>query len=30
VEVVNMGDLGHTAAFSNPDQYVEFLEQALA
>ena len=30
VEVVNMGDLGHTAAFSNPDKYVEFLEQALA
>jgi len=30
VEMVNMGDLGHTAAFSNPDKYVEFLEQALA
>ncbi len=30
VEVVNMGDMGHTAAFSNPDRYVEFLEQALA
>ncbi len=29
VEVVNMGDMGHTAAFSNPDKYVEFLEQAL-
>jgi pimeloyl-ACP methyl ester carboxylesterase len=29
VEVVNMGDLGHTAAFSNLDKYVEFLEQAL-
>jgi len=30
VEVVNMGNLGHTAAFSNPNKYVEFLEQALA
>ena len=30
VEVVNMGDLGHTSAFSNPGKYVEFLEQALA
>jgi pimeloyl-ACP methyl ester carboxylesterase len=30
VAVVNMGDLGHTSAFSNPDKYVEFLEQALA
>jgi pimeloyl-ACP methyl ester carboxylesterase len=30
VEMVNMGDLGHTSAFSNPDKYVEFLEQALA
>jgi len=29
VEVVNMGDLGHTAAFSNPDKYVKFLEQAF-
>ncbi len=29
VEVVNMGDMGHTAAFSNPGKYVEFLEQAL-
>lgn len=29
VEVVNMGDMGHTAAFSNPDRYVELLEQAL-
>jgi pimeloyl-ACP methyl ester carboxylesterase len=29
VAVVNMGDLGHTSAFSNPDKYVEFLEQAL-
>lgn len=29
VEVVNMGDLGHTSAFSNPGKYVEFLEQAL-
>ncbi len=30
VEVVNMGDMGHTAAFFNPDKYVELLEQALA
>ena len=30
VEVVNMGNIGHTAAFANPDKYVEFLEQALA
>ena len=29
VEVLNMGKLGHTAAFSNPDKYVELLEQAL-
>jgi pimeloyl-ACP methyl ester carboxylesterase len=29
VEVVNMGALGHTAAFSNPDKYVALLEQAL-
>ena len=29
VTVVNMGDLGHTSAFSNPGKYVEFLEQAL-
>jgi pimeloyl-ACP methyl ester carboxylesterase len=29
VAVFNMGDLGHTSAFSNPDKYVEFLEQAL-
>jgi pimeloyl-ACP methyl ester carboxylesterase len=29
VAVVNMGDLGHTSAFSNPGKYVEFLEQAL-
>jgi len=29
VAVVNMGDLGHTSAFSSPDKYVEFLEQAL-
>ena len=29
VEVLNMGDMGHTAAFSNPDKYVECLEQAL-
>ncbi len=29
VEVVNMGDMGHTSAFFNPDKYVELLEQAL-
>ena len=29
VEVVNMGDMGHTAALFNPDTYVEFLEKAL-
>jgi pimeloyl-ACP methyl ester carboxylesterase len=29
VEVINMGDMGHTAAFANPDKYVGFLEQAL-
>ena len=29
VEMVNMGDLGHTSAFSNPGKYVQFLEQAL-
>jgi pimeloyl-ACP methyl ester carboxylesterase len=29
VQVVNMGDMGHTAAFFNPDKYVELLEQAL-
>ena len=30
VEVVNMGDMGHTAALFNPDKYVELLEQALS
>ena len=30
VEVVSMGDMGHTAALFNPDKYVELLEQALA
>lgn len=30
VEVVNMRGMGHTAAFFNPDKYVELLEQALA
>ena len=30
VEVVNMGDMGHTAALFNPGKYVELLEQALA
>ena len=29
VEVVKMGNMGHTAAFFNPDQYVELLERAL-
>ena len=30
VEVINMGDMGHTAALFNPDKYVAVLEQALA
>lgn len=30
VEVLNMGDMGHTAALFNPDKYVELLEPALA
>ena len=30
VQVISMGDLGHTAALFNPHKYVEFLEQALA
>jgi len=30
VQVVSMGDMGHTAALFNPDQYVELLEQVLA
>lgn len=30
VEALNMGNMGHTAAFFNPDKYVELLEQALA
>jgi hypothetical protein len=30
VEVVNMGDMGHTALLFNPDKYVESLEPALA
>jgi pimeloyl-ACP methyl ester carboxylesterase len=30
VEVVNMGDMGHTAALFKPAKYVELLEQALA
>lgn len=29
VEVVNMGDMGHTAALFNPNQFVELLEKAL-
>jgi pimeloyl-ACP methyl ester carboxylesterase len=29
VEVIDMGDMGHTAALFNPDKYVELLEQAL-
>lgn len=30
VKVFNMGEMGHTAAFFDPDKYVELLEQALA
>ena len=30
VEVVNMDDMGHTAALFNPDKYVGLLERALA
>lgn len=30
VEVLNMGNMGHTAALFNPDKYVELLEQTLA
>jgi pimeloyl-ACP methyl ester carboxylesterase len=30
VQVVDMGNMGHTAALFNPDQYVALLEQALA
>jgi len=30
VEVLNMGNMGHTAALFNPDRYVKLLEQALA
>lgn len=29
VEVVKLGDMGHTAALFNPDNYVELLEQTL-
>lgn len=29
VEVVNMGDMGHTALLLNPDRYIELLERAL-
>jgi pimeloyl-ACP methyl ester carboxylesterase len=29
VEVFSMGDMGHTAALFNPDQYVELLEKAF-
>ena len=29
VEVVSMGDMGHTAALLNPDRYAGLLEQAL-
>jgi pimeloyl-ACP methyl ester carboxylesterase len=29
VEVVSMGDMGHTALLFNPDKYVELLEQVL-
>lgn len=30
VEVINMGCMGHTALLFNPDQYVEWFEQALS
>jgi pimeloyl-ACP methyl ester carboxylesterase len=30
LEVIDMGDMGHTAALFNPDRYVALLEQALA
>jgi pimeloyl-ACP methyl ester carboxylesterase len=30
VQVVDMGDMGHTAALLDPDKYVALLEQALA
>ena len=30
VKVVNMGDMGHTAALFNPDEYFKLLEKALA
>lgn len=30
VQVINMGDVGHTAALFNPDEYVALLEQSLA
>ena len=30
VHVLSMGTMGHTAALFSPDQYVEWLEQALA
>jgi 6-phosphogluconolactonase/glucosamine-6-phosphate isomerase/deaminase len=29
VEVLSMGNLGHTAALFSPDKYVELLEQVL-
>jgi len=29
VEVLNMGNMGHTAALFDPDRYVEFLERML-
>jgi pimeloyl-ACP methyl ester carboxylesterase len=29
VEVINMGDMGHTALLFNPDKYVKLFEQAL-
>lgn len=30
VQVINMGDMGHTALLFNPDKYVQLFEQALA
>jgi hypothetical protein len=29
MEVVNMGNMGHTAALFNPDEYVELIETTL-
>jgi hypothetical protein len=29
VEVINMGDMGHTALLFNPEKYLKLFEQAL-